>query len=314
MASAPLSPSVADTTLLKSAAFAALCQTTKETLRHYRAIGLLEPVATSPAGYGLYSPLQWADFLLISSLQDSGCSLSDIKRYLDQPAADDLEAVLAERVEALKAERRRLRHQQQLLENTLHQARALGAWLRSGERCRIEAVPEQRFRDTDLSPLFWTENDATAMADPTTARPTAAEAPPILGDPLAAFMDRYRDPARRGLTAPLQSTYRVGLAAFQTGCPETDFHLCVPAAPRSRAADVLVKPAGTYFKWLRITNIADELEAARFPHDAFEQFRAELDARHLTPVGDLYETELSLYSGSLTETVYTEVSILISRS
>ncbi len=43
-------------------------------------------------------------------------------------------------------------------------------------------------------------------------------------------------------------------------------------------------------------------------------FRAELDARHLTPVGDLYETELSLYSGSLTETVYTEVSILISRS
>ena len=83
-----------DHELMKSGQFADLCQTTKETLRYWRSIGLLKPVAVSEAGYALYSPLQWADFLLITSLQDSGRSLADIRRYLARPTAADRKSVV----------------------------------------------------------------------------------------------------------------------------------------------------------------------------------------------------------------------------
>ena len=68
--------------LLKAGEFARLCGTTKETLRHYRDIGLLVPVAKAKNGYQLYSPLQLSDYLLVSSLQQAGCSLHEIKGYL----------------------------------------------------------------------------------------------------------------------------------------------------------------------------------------------------------------------------------------
>ncbi len=44
--------------LMKSGEFAAFCATTKETLRHYRSIDLLKPIAVSEAGYALYAAWQ----------------------------------------------------------------------------------------------------------------------------------------------------------------------------------------------------------------------------------------------------------------
>ena len=57
---------------LRSGQFAALCRTTKETLRHYRAIGLIEPAFVSDSGYAYYSPLQLGDFMLVAALQRAG--------------------------------------------------------------------------------------------------------------------------------------------------------------------------------------------------------------------------------------------------
>ena len=68
---------------------------------------------------------------------------------------------------------------------------------------------------------------------------------------------------------------------------------------------------GTYLKWLRTTCIADELGASAFPHGAYDELRRELDRRNLAPLGDVFEIELSLYSGDWTETVYTEVSVRV---
>ena len=79
---------------LRSGQFAALCRTTKETLRHYRAIGLIEPAFVSDSGYAYYSPLQLGDFMLVAALQRAGSSLADIRRYLEwmraQVAKNDL--------------------------------------------------------------------------------------------------------------------------------------------------------------------------------------------------------------------------------
>ena len=51
--------------------------------------------------------------------------------------------------------------------------------------------------------------------------------------------------------------------------------------------------------------------ASAFPHGAYDELRRELDRRNLAPLGDVFEIELSLYSGDWTETVYTEVSVRV---
>ncbi len=43
-------------------AFATLCNTTKETLRHYSNIGILKPEKIGENGYRYYSPAQFFDF------------------------------------------------------------------------------------------------------------------------------------------------------------------------------------------------------------------------------------------------------------
>lgn len=110
--------------LLKAGEFARLCGTTKETLRHYRDIGLLGPVAKAKNGYQLYSPLQLSDYLLISSLQQAGCSLHEIKGYLNEPDSEALESVMEDRISAIVEQRRALLMQKSLLENTLARMRA----------------------------------------------------------------------------------------------------------------------------------------------------------------------------------------------
>ena len=110
--------------LLKAGEFAHLCGTTKETLRHYKDIGLLMPVAKAENGYQLYSPLQIGDYLLISSLQQAGCNLQEIKGYLSEPDSEALENVMEDRISAIVEQRRTLLMQKSLLENTLARMRA----------------------------------------------------------------------------------------------------------------------------------------------------------------------------------------------
>lgn len=116
--------------LLKAGEFARLCGTTKETLRHYRNIGLLVPVAKAKNGYQLYSPLQLSDYLLVSSLQQAGCSLHEIKGYLSEPDSEALESVMEGRTVLFVEQRRALLMQKSLLENTLARMRARNDWRR----------------------------------------------------------------------------------------------------------------------------------------------------------------------------------------
>ncbi|KAA3384529.1 MerR family transcriptional regulator, partial [Akkermansia muciniphila] len=62
-------------------AFARLCGTTKETLFHYDAIGLLKPKEVRPNGYRAYAPEQFFDFDMVRMLRRAGSSLKEIKGY-----------------------------------------------------------------------------------------------------------------------------------------------------------------------------------------------------------------------------------------
>ena len=67
---------------LTSGAFAALCGTTKETLRHYKDISLLSPAHQGDNGYFYYDVEQFYDFYAISIFRQTGTPLEKIRRCL----------------------------------------------------------------------------------------------------------------------------------------------------------------------------------------------------------------------------------------
>ena len=105
--------------LLTSGAFAALCGTTKETLRHYKDEGLLVPVHQGENGYFYYSPEQFYDFYAISIFRQTGTSLEEIRRCLRQQDREQTLCLLREQQNRLKAERQKLEQMEFVLSETV---------------------------------------------------------------------------------------------------------------------------------------------------------------------------------------------------
>lgn len=292
-----------DNDLLKTGEFAYLCDTTKETLRHYKDIGLLCPVAYADNGYALYSPLQLSDFLLISSLHHAGCSLMDIKGYFADPDAEELDRVITERIAAITRERAQLLQQKMLLENTLARARARHDWMKNPAPYKLEVCDTEYFVDGD------------ALQEYGSLDTLAQEQAVSLVRHIVSVWDEGREQGRVG---ELQGNYRVGLQAFLEGAPERDFHICtrtrVRKQPRNHQSNLVEKPAGTYFKYLRVMNLADALEQANTLDAVFATYRdmkVLLDQEGFTPTSDVFERELSLYTGKTDDLIYSELSVRV---
>ena len=104
---------------LTSGAFAALCGTTKETLRHYKDVGLLLPAHRGDNGYFYYDVEQFYDFYAISIFRQTGTPLEEIRRCLrGQDAAQTLD-LLREQRSRLEAERQKLEHMDFVLSSAL---------------------------------------------------------------------------------------------------------------------------------------------------------------------------------------------------
>nr|WP_325185099.1 MerR family transcriptional regulator [uncultured Oscillibacter sp.] len=105
---------------LTSGAFAALCGTTKETLRHYKDIGLLSPARQGDNGYFYYDVEQFYDFYAISIFRQTGTPLEEIRRCLcEQDTAQTL-TLLREQRGRLEAERQKLERMDFVLSSALH--------------------------------------------------------------------------------------------------------------------------------------------------------------------------------------------------
>ena len=104
---------------LTSGAFAALCGTTKETLRHYKDMGLLPPAHQGDNRYFYYDVEQFYDFYAISIFRQTGTPLEKIHRCLrGQDTAQTLE-LLREQKTRLDAERKKLEHMDFVLSSAL---------------------------------------------------------------------------------------------------------------------------------------------------------------------------------------------------
>ncbi len=332
--------------LLKAGEFARLCGTTKETLRHYRDIGLLVPVAKAKNGYQLYSPLQLSDYLLVSSLQQAGCSLHEIKGYLSEPDSEALESVMEGRISVIVEQRRTLLMQKSLLENTLARMRARNDWRHDPAEFKLETCEAEYFLDSNISDAFVSiaEANLPALIDEQLALPDEGALPVgHIGSASAVnlqsghatfsaqdgvqvdeqaervvrhILDVWRLGQKQGDVSELQGNYRVGREAFLKGEPWKDFHLCTRVRPHKRRKGLVEKPAGTYFKYLRTMNFAevkDELEPAMELFGIYEKMRRVLEREGFTPTSDVFERELSLYTGNIEEIIYSELSVRIDR-
>ena len=105
---------------LTSGAFAALCGTTKETLRHYKDISLLSPAHQGDNGYFYYDVEQFYDFYAISIFRQTGTPLEEICRCLRGQDTTKTIELLREQKDRLEAERRRLEHMDFVLSSALH--------------------------------------------------------------------------------------------------------------------------------------------------------------------------------------------------
>lgn len=280
---------------LRSGEFTVLCRTTKETLRHYRQIGLIEPALVSDNGYAYYSPLQLGDFMLISALQRAGSSLADIGRYLESPQSEELEDILEEHIERLDAERKALHAQQKLLEKTLEQCRSLDSWKGAEEGWRVVYLDEERLFETDISDLFDNELAGTDHEQ----------------ELVKQFVNEGMRLLEQGLTKQMQGSYRIGLSALLNGHPEQDFHFCFTSTSGVRGFTRHIKPKGRYFQRLQCVSINELLANEEQFFDGYVQLVDEVRERGFVPVGDLYEQELSLFTGDISEKTYAVLSIQI---
>lgn len=328
--------------LMKSGEFAALCQTTKETLRHYDRIGLLVPAAVSESGYKLYSPLQLVDFALVSSLQGAGCSLGEVGRYLREPSSEELGTILAEKIRDIERERAILLRKQRMLQNTLERVGHLQTWLRSsGMRSPSESGCEAQGRPVggaagrqpDSASCSHAADDAErSSANCGEAAPqyrieqcneeyyVETALPPLDGDGgaeafIARVIEHFAFCRDRGFFEEVQETYRIERDCFLAGEYAAGLFLCNRVPRKVHSERLHVKPAGTYVKWLRSMHVDKEGEGSdeggSLLFEGYDRLCAFLLDGGYCIVGDVYDTELSLYAGRPAETLYTELSVRV---
>ena len=104
---------------LTSGAFAALCGTTKETLRHYKDMGLLLPAHQGNNSYFYYDVEQFYDFYAISIFRQTGTPLEEIRRCLRGQDPVQTAALLQEQKKRLDTERKKLEHMDFVLSGAL---------------------------------------------------------------------------------------------------------------------------------------------------------------------------------------------------
>lgn len=100
---------------LTISAFAKRYGLSRGTLLYYDRIGLLNPAATSAAGYRLYGERESQRMERIDRFRQAGLSLKAIREILEGDEEDAIANALERRLEELNREMEGLRHQQRLV-------------------------------------------------------------------------------------------------------------------------------------------------------------------------------------------------------
>lgn len=331
---------------MKRGEFAKFCNTTKETLRHYEKLELLSPITFSETGYGIYSPLQALDFYLITALRDAGCSLKEIKQYLANPADAQMHLLLQERIAAIEIQREKLLQQKNLLEKSLERTFALDKW-EKGRRYRIVDMPKRRYIQTPCSfEPGEEESIMTAVADHVSYCESLHLGESLLQQTYRVGKEAFLkgeyskdffccahvadDLEDERIHIRPAGTYlvllrRVNLADALASVEEDLLSLTdldsVSSLESLRWSEVLAnrldEKANLELQFQscvggRNLDSAETNESDLF-FEGYDQAKQLVSTLGYKIIGDVYETELSLYSGNLKEEIFSEIEIPIAK-
>lgn len=131
--------------LLTIGEIALLCNISTKTLRHYDKIGLLKPVQIHPEnGYRMYSRKQIGQIHVIKKLQDTGCSLEELKNILQTKAGH---TTLNQLKQQITLQETRLQEEQKALQKRLHTLHRIQEEL---QRLQFDEYTVQRFPERCL--------------------------------------------------------------------------------------------------------------------------------------------------------------------
>ena len=210
---------------LTSGAFARLCGTTKETLRHYKNVGLLRPAHQGENGYFYYDAGQFYDFYAVTIFRQTGTPLEEILRCLEGQDPAGTLALLREQRERLEAERKKLAQMEFVLSGAIHSL-------------ELGTAP-------DLTPrIAWFPKEYL-LAIP--AEDLEAAMPPGAGEEemLIAVLERCRALCSQ---YGLETSHQLGAIhrPEETAGPGTISHLYTRIKEPGGCAYCLEKPAGNY--------------------------------------------------------------------
>ena len=210
---------------LTTGAFAALCGTTKETLRHYKDEGLLRPAHQGANGYFYYDVEQFYDFYAISIFRQTGTPLEEVRRCLQGQDAAQTLALLREQRDRLEAERQKLAHMDFVLSSALRN-------LEFGPV--TDMVPQTAWFEAEHMLALPAEELECLMA------PTASE-----NEMLITLLERCQELCRR---YRIQTDFQLGAIhqPGEQGGPGAISHLYTRIKEKADFPYYMEKPAGHY--------------------------------------------------------------------
>lgn len=142
--------------LLSAGQFARLCGVSKDTVLYYDRIGLLKPFLIQENGYRYYTTMELNQFHSITTLQDSGLTLTEIREFLNKEDADTL-IPLFERME------KTLRQKQHRYERLAAQVSHTLASMREAVSCSF-FTPEIEEKPQEFLAVMSTSDDRISDA------------------------------------------------------------------------------------------------------------------------------------------------------
>lgn len=212
--------------------FAQVCQTTKDTLRHYDEIGLLKPASINENGYRVYSASQIIDFLTIASLQEAGCSLEEIRNFQRQHDPAMTLRLFNDKKGEIEAKAREIERKQQLIESAIASLQAQKEW----QSDKLDSANNWRLVEEEKSYFL------------STRIPLQSSNPEELFLKIAEHEKSFKEGSESSKKS-LPNLYKVGKDAFLKGDYESDFSICSEISESTANLDKGEKrPAGLRFQ------------------------------------------------------------------
>lgn len=151
---------------LSSGKFAELCGTTKETLRHYHNKGILIPVKQEENGYFYYSVNQCLTFELIQLFTQTGSSLEEVKKYLDNYSIENFSVLMEKSYQNLLIKKNEIEKMIRIVKNSIEYVQDFKTQTIENrfEKIFIEKCECENFWTLQTAPTFYEDINNISQA------------------------------------------------------------------------------------------------------------------------------------------------------